>query len=150
MHPSIQHVHLFNMSITSESSFDKAHVCLIREYLSIFKHILRKFTYFQRIFLPHPTIYHIHKGHIYLHVCLWRLATFNGIQQINLAPFFSNRWALEKVQLPYQRHQLIYKDQGITAQATVKSQAFILFTHTLSIGFPQFSFVLLQDESWYG
>jgi hypothetical protein len=39
------------------------------------------------------------------------------------------------------------KDQGITAQATVKSQAFILFTHTLSIGFPQFSFVLLQDES---
>jgi hypothetical protein len=39
-----------NMSIVSESLFDKAHVWMIRGYLSIFKYIILIFIYFQTSF----------------------------------------------------------------------------------------------------
>jgi hypothetical protein len=41
---------LSDMFITSKSLSDKAHVNLLREYFSIFEHILKCFLYFQRIF----------------------------------------------------------------------------------------------------
>jgi hypothetical protein len=80
-------IHPFDMSITSKSPFDKAHVRPLRAYSSIFKHNLWIFVYFQRIFkecLPspfgrtRPSVYHIHIGRLYPHVRLLWQPCFKG------------------------------------------------------------------------
>jgi hypothetical protein len=66
-----------------KSPFDKVHVCLLREYSSISKHILLIFMYFQRIFQKkcllslsdktRPSICHVCIGRFYPHVhFLWQ------------------------------------------------------------------------------